>query len=584
MQREHRELIEEFLHGSISRRAFIRRAVAAGLSASMIVSMLAMNPRGTFAQSTPVPQGSPAAVGSEPRPDGTPAPDDKQILRVATAAPFRMDPPGNSANLWDLQSIVYASLMRVAAGNEIVPGVADSYEANADMTSWTFKLNPNAKFSDGTPITADDVKWSWEHFANPASKSVGADRIVNTVKGYDAVAGGSATELEGIVVVDPQTITFNLTGTDPIFLAKSATYNTSVLKRDNVEKGGEEWWRQPVTSGFFKVTEYTPGDAGTMTLERNENWWREPAKLAKVTFQLVSDVQTQIVMYDNNELDFIGAPPAEFMQAVKPDGPHHDDLQWEPVDSTWFFAFFVEKPPFDDVKVRQAFAWALDRQVLSQAILGGMYPPQTRLLSPRFACGGTQQFQPGFDVEKAKSLLAESSYGGPDKLPKATILVSEPGGATAPGTWGRMAQAIQQQLKENLGVNVDVIRKVYGTIAEQQKEARGIDGGVIFRLSIGVGLVDPSYMTGLMQTGSAGNATGYSNPQVDDLIKQAATETDQAKRCELYTEIDRIFSGDAVFLAPFRGSTAGFFKPQVRGIKPVLGGYAADLSEMYIAE
>ena len=84
--------------------------------------------------------------------------------------------------------------MRVDVGNEIVPAVADSYESNEDLTSWTFKLNPNAKFSDGTPITADDVKWTWTWFCNPASKSVGADRIASIVVGADAVRDGSRSD------------------------------------------------------------------------------------------------------------------------------------------------------------------------------------------------------------------------------------------------------------------------------------------------------------------------------------------------------------------------------------------------------
>lgn len=578
MRAEHAELVTAFLQGSINRRTFIRRAAATGLSASIVVALLTSTARPAVAQGTTLPE------PSQPRPDGTPAPDDQQVLRVAVSGPFRMDPPANTTGLWSLQSIVFQPLMRVDVGNQIVPGVADSWEANSDLTSWTFKLNPNAKFSDGTPITASDVKWTWEWFCNPVSKSVGSDRIANTVIGFDAMRDGSATELEGIVVVDPQTITFNLTGTDPVFLAKAASFNTGVLKRENVESGGEEWWRTPVTSGFFKVTEYTPGDTGTMTLERNEHWWREPAKLSRIEYQLVADAQTQLVMYDNDELDMVGASPAEFAQAVQPGGNRHDDLFWQPVEATWYFGFFIEKAPFDEVKVRQAFASAVDTTLLSNAVLAGLYAPQKRILPPNLACGGDEQFQPTYDPEAARRLLAESSYGGPENFPKTTILVSEPGGATAPGIWGRMAQAIQQQLTENLGVEVEVVRKVYGTLDEQQQEARSINGGVIFRLSFGVSLMDPIYMTGVVQSTSTTNPTRYNNPQVDELIAQAATETDQAKRCELYTEIDRIVSSEAIFLAPFRGSAAAFFKPKVRGIQPVLGGYDASVHKLYIAQ
>lgn len=579
MHQEQRELIAEFQRGAISRRAFLRRAMATGLAAPIVVSLLATGPAAlaqTPATSGPQP--------SAPRPAGTPAADDKQVLRVATATPFFMDPQTNQAGLWALQSVVFMALARVDATNKPVPGVADSWKSNTDQSSWTFKLNPNAKFSDGTPITADDVKWTWEWYANPKSKSIGADRVVNTVKGFDDMQSGKATTLAGIVVEDPHTITFNLTGTDPVFLGKAATYSTGVLKRDNVEKGGDDWWRAPVTSGMFKVTKYTPGDAGKMTLERNEHWWREPAKLSRVEYQVVADAQTQLVMYDNNQVDQVTAGASDFAQAVKPGGPRHDDLFWAPVQSTYYFGFFCDKAPFDDVKVRQAFASAVDRQAISTSVLGGMYPPQPRILPPGFTCGGDEEFQPTYDPTKAKQLLAASSYGGPDKLPAVTILVSEPASATAPGIWSQMAEAIQQQLQQNLGVKSNVLRKVYGTLAEVQSDARAIDGGVIFRLSFGVAIYDPIYMANIVQTGSSGNATAYSNPEVDKLLQQAAVETDEAKRCELYTEVDKTVSGDAIFLAPFRGSAAAFFKPPVRGIQPVLGSFDASVDKIFIAQ
>lgn len=578
MTRDQHERSTGFLGHQLDRRTLLRRSMIASVAVPIAATGLSLD-QALAAQ-------APAATPGASRADGTPAPDDKQVLRVVSTAPFRMDPVTNAAGMWSLQSVVFMALGRVDATNKIVPGVADSWTANADKSEWTFKLNPKAAFSDGTPITADDVKWTFEWIANPKAKANGANNL-STITGYDAVSKGTATTLDGIAVVDPQTITFKLTGPDPIFLAKAAVYSLGILKKDNVVSGGEEWWRKPVTSGMFKVTEYTPGDSGSMTLERNEHWWRDPAKLAKINYKVVSDTQTQLVMYDNGEVDAIPAGAAEFAQAVKPGGQRHDDLVWLPADSTYYFGFFCNKAPFDDVKVRQAFASAIDRQTLAQAIFGGMYPPQGRILSSRFPCGGGQQFQPVFDVAKAKELLAASSYGGPDKVPPTTILVSEPANATAPGIWSRAAEAIQQQLQENLGVKVSVVRKVYGSLAEQQQEAAGIQGGVMFRLSFGVGIYDPSYFTSVVHTGATPttpNALQYSNPEVDKLLDDAAKETDETKRCEMYQQIDQTVSEAAVFAAPFRGAALGFYKPNVRGIQTVLSGLDASVDKMYIAE
>jgi oligopeptide transport system substrate-binding protein len=520
---------------------------------------------------------------SKPRADGTPAPDAAQILRMVTPTAFRMDPPTYGGDLWQLQMLVYQALTRIETDGKLVGGVADKWESSADAKTWTFTLNPNAKFSDGSPITASDVKWSWEWICNPKSKSTTPDTAAGKVVGFDKVRKGESETLDGIVAKDPQTVVFTLTTGVPFFPLVVSSYNTATLKKDNVVSGGEEWWRKPVTSGIFKVTEYTPGDQATMTLERNEYWWHEPAKLSKFTMKLVADAQTQLVQYDNSEIDGIVCQPAEFAQATKPNGQRSADLYWEPAIATWYFAFFCEKPPFDDVSVRQAFASAVDLNTLSIAALNGIYPPQKRMIPAFFPAGGDQQFQPPFDPAKAKQLISQSKYGSVDKLPKITILVSEQGGATALGTWGKVATAIQQQLQQNLGVKVDILRKVYSTVAEQQDEVRKLDGGGIFRLSVGAGIEDPSYIEGPFRSTSSANAARYKNDQVDQLLDQAIAETDQTKRYALYEQIDKIVSGEAYFLAPFQGTSTWFFKPKVRGMKVVQGRIWNSLHKMYIA-
>ncbi len=521
---------------------------------------------------------------SKPRADGTPAPDAAQILRMVTPAAFRMDPPTYGGDLWQLQMLVYQALTRIEIDGKLTGGVADKWESSADAKTWTFTLNPNAKFSDGSPITASDVKWTWDWICNPKSKSTSPDTAAGKIVGFDKVRKGESESLDGIVAKDPQTVVFTLAVGVPFFPFVVASYNTATLKKDNVVGGGEEWWRKPVTSGIFKVTEYTPGDQATMTLERNEFWWREPAKLSKFTMKLVADAQTQLVQYDNSEIDGMVCQPAEFAQATKPNGQRSTDLYWEQAIATWYFAFFCEKAPFDDVNVRQAFASAVDLNTLSVAALNGIYPPQKRMIPAFFPAGGNQQFQPAFDPAKAKQLIGQSKYGSVDKLPKITILVSEQGGATALGTWGKVATAIQQQLQQNLGVKVDILRKVYSTVAEQQEEVRKLDGGGIFRLSVGAGIEDPSYIEGPFRSTSSANAARYKNEQVDQLLDQAIAETDQTKRYALYEQIDKTVMGEAYFLAPFQGTSTWFFKPQVRGMKVVQARIWNSLHKMYIAQ
>jgi ABC-type transport system substrate-binding protein len=573
MSHEQRDLISKFMRGEINRRTFIRRAVATGIGASAVAGLLAINPPSLYAQALPDP--------SAPRADGTPAPDEEQVLRMVTPSPFRMDPPTYGGDLWQLQQMVFQGLTRVYMDDTLGPGIADSWESNEDKSVWTFKLNPAAMFSDGTPITGDDVKWTYSWISNPASLSVSPDTF-NKIVGHEEVKAGTAELMSGIEVVDPQTVVFTLTGPDPGFVARTATIPGCILKKDNVIDGGEEWWRAPITSGFFKVTEYTPGDQATMTLERNEHWWREPAKLSRIEIALVADPQLQLTQYDNNEIDGMPAQPAEFAMAST-GGDRAADLFWGMALATWYFGFYAAKPPFDEKAVRRAYAQAVDLALVSQVALNGIYPPQPRVIPSFFYCGGDEQFQPVFDIEAAKASAAESTYGGVENLPKVTMLVSESGGATALGTWGTVAVAMQQMLQDNLGVEVEVIRKVFSNVPEQQAEAEATEGGVIFRLSFGASLYDPSFISNVVRSDSSANALKYNNPDLDALIMQADAELDEDKRCELYTEIDRMVGDEAVFLAPFRGTSTWFFKPQVRGMKIVNQRVWHSIHEMYIA-
>lgn len=568
-------LARSFLSGSIDRRTFIFRAALLGFSTAAVTNWISVSH--TFAQNVTLPE------PTGPRPDAEPAPDDQQVLRMLTPSPFRMDPPTYGGDLWQLQLMVFQALTRVETDGSLVSGVADSWESNADATQWTFHLNPNAKFSNGSPITAADVKWTFEWVTNPVSQSTNPDTVAGRITGYQAVRDGVSETLEGITTEGDHTVIFSLSSPTPAFPAIVGQHSAVILNRDNVLSGGAEWWRAPVTSGFFKVTEYTPGDQATMTLERNEHWWREPAKLSRVTFELVADPQTQLVMYDNGEVDGIVCQPAEFAQATQPGGERSEDLFWDLAGATWYFGFYQAKPPFEDVKVRQAFARALDLNAISTAGLNGIYPPQPRIIPPDVAGGGTEQWQPTYDPELAKQLLAESTYGSPDGLPPITIVVSEQGGATALGTWGRVATIIQQQLQQNLGVNVELVRQIFETGPQQLEFLQSLDTGSIFRLSFSVSIQDPGFISQVASSTSSANWAQYNNPEVDALLAEADSELDPVRRAELYAQVDKIVCEEAVFLAPFRGTSTWFFKPKVRGMAIAMGRVWNSLHKMYIA-
>ena len=133
-------------------------------------------------------------------------------------------------------------------------------------------------------------------------------------------------------------------------------------------------------------------------------------------------------------------------------------------------------------------------------------------------------------------------------------------------------------------MQVELVRQTFESAEAQIEFLRSLDGGAIYRLSYGVSVQDPSFISNVALSTSSGNRTGYNNPEVDELVAQADSELDHDRRCELYAEIDRIISEEAMFMAPFRGTSTWFFQPEVRGMRVAMGRIWHSIHQMYIAE
>lgn len=471
---------------------------------------------------------------------------DGQVLKVIHPA-FSQDwsPLRGGGVPFRWNSIWNASAMYFNEAGEIQPYVLKAWSANADFTVWTFTLNGDAKFSDGSPITVADVKGSWELSAMPATKNQRIDQVLGNVAGYDAVKGGTGTDVSGIVASDDATLTVTLTGPDPIFFQRVANHIAPIVKVAQARgaDGNEvqDFYKPEnggVTSGPFSLTAIDL-DAGTLSFKPNPNFFGPAPKLAGIDITSVEDNVTATEMLKSGEYqahsELVTSTMVQDLGAEFAAGPT--------IPTSQHFWFNATRAPMDDPKVRQALILAIDRDGLMKASFPDGPHKKTDMVMNSVPGADDPAFVPfPYDPEGAKKLLAESSYGGPDKLPKIMFVgISSPANEAA-------AQYIAEQWRQNLGITAVDMKP-------QQDQYAGPDQNAvqIFRDDVGTRVPDaPSYLAGSIAS-TSGNAQGkmggYKNDTVDAKIAEALTKpVDDPARISLAQEAQRAFRDDYMFI------------------------------------
>jgi ABC-type transport system substrate-binding protein len=513
-----------------------------------------------------------------PRPDAEPAPADQQVLRWDYPGDFFPDPIGQSN--WFDQDLLFAGLTALQLDGTVRPDIAESWEASDDNKVWTFALHKDAKFSDGSPITAEDVAFSVNALMDPNGTTDPLYRSpFRIISGSQDFADGKATSLSGVKVVDPTTIEFTLDVSTPHFPAILAPYGGKVASMKNVTEGGEQWWLNPVSSGPWKVDSFEFGEQNRMELVPNENYVTGPKpKLSRIILDRTTDASTMMTRYENGEIDVAYyPPPADVADALK-GGALKDELIGNVAPGQFFFYFRHDLPPFDDPKVRQAFNMALDMDKLSRVVLQGTLTPMKSLIPRGTTCWTDVDNSPRFDPEAARSLIAESKYA--DNMPLIRFLVSEVLGAPSIGRWTRVASAMAEMWQENLGVTVSLQNTEFEFEATQEGAAQ------IFRSSASPLFLDPAAMTAWFGEGAAtAEQFHYSNPEVQQMLADADVETDETRRCELYQQADKMLIDDGIYAAAWGINNWAFAKPNVRGISMKTSWqFHVSVPDIYIAQ
>ena len=426
---------------------------------------------------------------------------------------------------WSMIKSLFDGLMDYKPGTtDLIPDLAESYAISADGLIYTFKLRPGVKFHNGRTMTATDVKYSIERAVNPATQSPGQGFFAS-IKGFDEMAGGGAAELAGVTTPDDSTVVIELSRPDATFLHVAAINFGFAVPKEEVEKYGPDFGRNPVGTGAYKMTEWTLGQR--VVFERNADYYRPDAPyLDKIVFEVGQDPTVALLRLQRGEVDVLGdpIPSAQFVEVVN--DPANKDLIVEGgLLHTGYVTMNVTQPPFDSKLVRQAVNMAINKDRILR-IVNNRGVAANQPLPPAMPAYDTDYKGYAFDPAKAKALLAEAGHA--DGFATELYVMN-----TDPNP--RIAQAIQQDLAE-IGVKAEV-----KSLAQSVVIAAGGDGTAPMIWSGGMAWIadfpDPSNFYGpILGCGGAvpggWNWAKYCNEALDAKAAAADAMVDPAKAAE----------------------------------------------------
>lgn len=451
--------------------------------------------------------------------------------------PTSFDPPKAWSTMdWGTSAqLLYNGLYIFDLDNNLVPDLAaEMPEISEDGLTYTVPLKEGVLFHNGRELVADDVKYSIERNAKPDSGTWNASSPMSNIVGGQAVIDGEAETAEGIEVVDDHTIRFHLEEPDAYFTTGFTLVTNFIVPQEEVEAHGEDFSFNPVGTGPFMLSEWTPGQQ--VVFERNPDYFVEGRPyLDSIVYEIGADPEVNLLRFERGEIDVIadGIPSGEIARIAT-----HPTLGEQFLNTktylTAFIGFNTETPPFDNVDVRRAIAMAIDRERLVQLSSNAATVSHDWYPASHYNCNAGAENQPyAYDPEAARQLLADAGFPNGFDV-EAWFRVPRP--------WlSRIPEAAQQDLAE-IGVNVELLQ------LESSVGTEMLNNGELplFISQWGSSFPDPfNFATELFVTGSTySERWNYSNPQVDDLINAARQNTDPESRCEQWLEMQELVLQD----------------------------------------
>lgn len=446
-----------------------------------------------------------------------------------------------------------------------VPGVAESWETSPDQLSYVFHLRATARWSDGSPVTAQDFAASWQRILTPSLGASNVD-LLFILQGAEGFHKGLTQDFRqvGVTALDPHTLRVRLEHPAPYFLSlltNPAWFPVpldAIKARGSTTERGNPWARAAtmVSNGPFRLKAWEPNRR--IIVEKSATYWDAVhVRLQEIQFYPIESMDAEERAFRSGQLHITYVMPFAKVDAYRREASQF--LRTDDYLNTYFFRLNLRRPPFGDDRVRRALSQAVDRKAIVEKLLHGGQRPATSI-TPTGMGGYVPPAGPATDFNAARALLVAAGFPGGKGLPEIELLYN------TSDNHRTIAEAVQEMWRRELGIEVRLVNQEFKGVLNERRT-----GNYQILLSDWVGdYLDPLTFLDLWRTDSANNHTGWSNPAYDNLLFAAARTADPAERFRQLRDAEALMLSASPIIPLYYNTHVFLIQPSVKGWHPTL--------------
>ena len=464
--------------------------------------------------------------------------------------------PAFSTDIYSVTLIqqIFDGLVQFDQNLNVVPALATNWKVSSDGLVYTFNLRSNANFHNGRQVTAEDFVYSFTRILDPEQQAGGLS-FFKKVSGAASYRRGESKEVLGFKALSPLTLEVTLAEPFAPFMSVLAMKESKVVPREEVERWGKDFGHHPVGTGPFRLESW---EGNQIALSANPGYHEGPPHLDRVVYTIYAGAQRQKILQEflANRLEeaaVFGADREEMAKTTV------YQFVRKPSLSLQFYGMNCTSAPLKDTRVRQALGWAINKEEIIREVFKDQFIPAETILPPGMTGYTPENAAYGYDLERAKELLAKAGYGPSQKKLSLTLLSASK---------SNVAQKELAMVAADLAAVGVELQIKYETDWPTFEATVNSGKFQLYRYFWSADIPDPdNFLNVICGSDSLYNFMRYNNPKVDRLLSQALVETDIIKRVGLYREAEGMILEDAPMIPFMYWVFESVFQPYVKGLE-----------------